>query len=114
MKKIKWYSLKIKVFILVLLAIFISFIFTLLLSYFDAHEEIDELFDAQMSQAAQTLLLFAETNPGIAKNDNKQIAKDALQKLKIEVYHKYQSALYFQIWNDKNQLILVSENAPIH
>lgn len=113
MKKIKWYSLKIKVFILVLLAIFISFIFTLLLSYFDAHEEIDELFDAQMSQAAQTLLLFAETNPGIAKNDNKQIAKDALQKLKIEVYHKYQSALYFQIWNDKNQLILVSENAPI-
>lgn len=114
MKKIKWYSLKIKLFVLVLLAIFISFIFTLLLSYFDAHEEIDELFDAQMSQAAQTLLLFAETNPSFFENNTtKQVEKEALQKLKMEVYHKYQSALYFQIWNAKNQLILVSENAPI-
>lgn len=112
---IKWYSLKIKLFVLILLAVLISFILSLVFSYFDAHDEIDELFDAQMSQAAQTLLMFAENNANISKNNNNNnYDNNVLKKLKVEVYHKYQSALYFQIWNDKNQLILTSENAPLN
>lgn len=117
MKKIKWYSLKLKLLALILLSMFVSFILSLIVSYFDAHQEIDELFDAQMSQAAQTLLVFAENNVDFyTKNNNsnaKKIDNNILKKLKIEVYHKYQSVLYFQIWNDKNQLILISENAPL-
>ncbi len=118
---IKWYSLKTKLFFLVLLAIIISFILTLLLSYFDAHKEIDELFDAQMTQAAQTLLLLTENNIAINKNNaantgNIEIAKidtKTIKKLNSEVCHKYQSILYFQIWDNKQRLIAASENAPL-
>lgn len=69
-------------------------------SFFDAHHEIDEIFDAQLAQAAQTLL-------AIAAHGDDEIAEDT-----AGIAHKYQRKLRFQIRNDDGELMLRSPNAP--
>lgn len=69
-------------------------------SFVDAHHEIDEMFDAQLAQTAQTL-------HAIAVHGDDDVAED-----RTGIAHKYQRKLRFQIWNDDGELILRSPNAP--
>ena len=52
----RWFSLRRRLLGLLLGGIGAVWSLTLLLSYLDAQHEIDELFDAQLAQSAQTLL----------------------------------------------------------
>jgi two-component system sensor histidine kinase QseC len=72
-------------------------------SYMMAVQTADELFDAQLAQAAQTLLSIVE------KGDDQVVYNPP------ESAHRYQQKLMFQVWElvrGEFRLVLRSENAP--
>lgn len=95
-----WFSLRRRLLFLLLGGLSACWVGMLVLSYMDAHHEIDELFDAQLAQAAQTLLALA----GEVENEH----------LEDEDFagHKYQRRLRYQIWTADGRLVLRSLNAP--
>lgn len=95
-----WFSLRRRLFALLIGGVSAAWLVTVVFSYIDAHHEVDELFDAQLAQAAQTLLALAGDEPD---NDIEEIG---------EVAHKYQRRLRFQVWNSHGQLLLRSNNTP--
>ena len=78
----------------------VAWLGTVVFSYLDAHHEVDELFDAQLAQAAQTLLALASHEDG-----------DHIEDLG-DAGHKYQRQLRFQLWSTDGRLLLRSQNAP--
>lgn len=94
-----WFSLRRRLLIPLLGGVTILWLATLGFSFFETHHEIDELFDAQLVQTAQTLL-------AIAANEEGDVAEIG------EVEHKYQQKLSFQIWGADGSLLLQSSNAP--
>ena len=95
-----WFSLRRRLLGLLLGGVAIAWLVTMVFSYIDAHHEVDELFDAQLAQAAQTLL-------GLAGHDE----GDDIAELG-DIAHKYQRRLRFQIWNKDGKLLMRSKNAP--
>lgn len=100
-----WFSLRRRLLGLLLGGVAAAWLVTMVFSYLDAHHEVDELFDAQLAQAGQTLLAIAshEAHEG---SDGGEI--DNLG----EAMHKYQRRLRFQIWHDDGSLLMRSNNAP--
>lgn len=88
-----------------------------ILVYFDAREEVDELFDASLVQTARVLngLLTLE-----AIQENKQNLLHALAKKDADLSdytkaatplgHKYEKKLFFQIWSENQELLLKSSS----
>ncbi|MHB1142977.1 MAG: ATP-binding protein [Sulfuricaulis sp.] len=78
------------------------------MSYFSAHHEIEELFDAQLAQSARVLLgltlheLEEENEPDIA----------GIDIVGVPWGHKYEEKIAFQIWSGE-KLLLRSPNAPV-
>lgn len=99
-----WFSLRRRLLMLLLGGVSACWLVTMVFSYIDAHHEIDELFDAQLAQAAQTLLTIAgrEEDGGV---------HDHIEEISLAA-HKYQRRLRFQIWNSQGSLLLRSGNAP--
>ena len=95
-----WFSLRRRLLGLLLGGVAIAWLATTVFSYFDAHREVDELFDAQLAQVAQTLLALAGEGQGGAVEDLGDVA------------HKYQRRLRYQIWQADGRLLLRSGNAP--
>jgi len=95
-----WFSLRRRLLGLLLGGVAAAWLATMVFSYIDAHHEVDELFDAQLAQAAQTLLALAGHDEG----DDIEDLGDAA--------HKYQRRLRFQIWRGDGQLLMRSKNAP--
>lgn len=95
-----WFSLRRRLLGLLLGGVAVAWLVTLVFSYIDAHHEVDELFDAQLAQAAQTLLALANHNAG-----------DDIEDLG-DLTHKYQRRLRCQIWRADGQLLMRSNNAP--
>ncbi|PKO39525.1 MAG: two-component sensor histidine kinase [Betaproteobacteria bacterium HGW-Betaproteobacteria-6] len=95
-----WFSLRRRLLGLLLGGVAAAWLVTMVFSYIDAHHEVDELFDAQLTQAAQTLLALASHDEG-----------DDIEDLG-EATHKYQRRLRFQIWRDDGTLLMRSKNAP--
>ncbi len=101
----RWFSLRRRLLLLLLGGLSLFWLVTLALSYVDAHHEIDELFDAQLAQSAQTLLALMRDNDAHRyASENAELAASL---------HKYQRKLRFQIWRDDGYLLLRSPNAPI-
>ena len=96
-----WFSLRRRLLGLLLGGVSAAWLATMVFSYIDAHHEVDELFDAQLAQAAQTLLALASHEDG-----------DGIEDLG-EVAHKYQRQLRFQIWRSDGKLLVRSNNAPV-
>ncbi len=96
----RWFSLRKRLLLLLLGGVTAGWLVTMVFSYIDAHHEIDELFDAQLVQAAQTLLSMA------SETDGDDFAEPE------EVGHKYQKRLIFQLWDDTGRLLLRSHRAP--
>ncbi|MDD2884116.1 MAG: ATP-binding protein [Dechloromonas sp.] len=94
-----WFSLRRRLLALLLGGVAAAWLVTMAFSYIDAHHEVDELFDAQLAQAAQTLLALADHGD----DDIDDIG---------EVAHKYQRRLRFQIWQADGTLLLHSKNGP--
>jgi len=99
----RWFSLRRRLLVWLLGGVTGGWLAALAFTYFDAHHEIDELFDAQMVQMAQTLLALA------SEYDN----DDDIARLE-ETGHKYQKKLAFQLWDDEGRLLLRSPQAPLH
>ena len=95
-----WFSLRRRLLGLLLGGVAVAWLVTMVFSYVDAHHEVDELFDAQLAQAAQTLLALADHDAG-----------DDIEELG-DIAHKYQRRLRFQIWNGDGKLLMRSKNAP--
>jgi two-component system sensor histidine kinase QseC len=95
-----WFSLRRRLLGLLLGGVSAAWLATMVFSYIDAHHEVDELFDAQLSQAAQTLLALASHDEG-----------DDVEDLGA-AGHKYQRQLRFQIWRADGKLVIRSNNAP--
>lgn len=95
-----WFSLRRRLLGLLLGGVAAAWLATMVFSYIDAHHEVDELFDAQLAQAAQTLLALASHEEG-----------DDIEDLG-DVAHKYQRRLRFQIWRADGKLLMRSKNAP--
>ena len=95
-----WFSLRRRLLGLLLGGVAAAWLTTMVFSYIDAHHEVDELFDAQLAQAAQTLLALAGHDEG-----------DDIEDLG-DVAHKYQRRLRFQIWRADGKLLMRSNNAP--
>ncbi len=95
-----WFSLRRRLLALLLGGVSVAWLATMAFSYVDAHNEVDELFDAQLAQSAQTLLALASRDEGVAIQDLG------------EVTHKYQRRLKFQVWRQDGRLLQRSANAP--
>lgn len=97
----RWYSLRRRLLGLLLGGVAAGWLAALAFTYFDAHHEIDELFDAQMVQVAQTLLSLASEY-----DDDDDVAR-------LESGgHKYQRKFVFQLWDADGRLLLRSPQAP--
>ena len=94
---------------------------TLLLSYYDAHNEVQELFDAQLAQSAKVLQVLLM--PKLLQGDPQQLqpllrlSEDLPVVLEGEgetgAYgHEYERKLAFQVWDSKKNLLLKSASAP--
>ena len=94
-----WFSLRRRLLWLLLGGVSAAWLVTVVLSYADAHHEVDELFDAQLAQAGQALLALA-SHEG-----------EGIEELGSAA-HKYQRRLRFQIWRSDGRLAMRSENAP--
>jgi two-component system sensor histidine kinase QseC len=98
-----WFSLRRRLLLPILGGVTAVWLAVMVLSYLDAHHEVDELLDAQLAHIAQTLLALAshevhEGDEGIAE------LGDAVDK--------HQHSLRFQIWGVDGNLLLRTRNAP--
>lgn len=100
----RWFSLRRRLLGLLLGGIATVWSLTMACSYLDAHHEIDQLFDAQLAQSAQTLLALATHDDEDERIGDLSAVGDA--------GHEYQRRLRFQIWRQDGRLAMRSENAP--
>lgn len=96
----KPFSLRRRLLALLLGAVGTVWLALALSSYFDAHHEIDEMFDAQLAQSAQLLLAQATHEIDEIDFDREQFG------------HKYQRRFVFQILDRAGQVLLHSAVAP--
>lgn len=97
----RWFSLRRRLLALLLGGITLGWAAALVFSYYDAHHEIDEIFDANLAQVAQLLLALASEY-----DDDDDIARLP------EDVHKYQKKIIFQLWYEDKHLLLRSQRAP--
>ncbi len=134
----RWFSLQRRLLALLLGGVTSAWLIMMAFSYADAHHEIDELFDAQLAQAAQTLLArrhqmektrrhhqaSQEAGDNEAANDNGDHGKnggngndgdegeDDDSRAVPAAIHRYQSKIMFQVWRNNGELLMRSANAP--
>jgi len=96
-----WFSLRRRLLTLLLGGVTVVWLVSMLLSYIDAHHEVDELFDAELAQSAQTLLALA------SRDTDSDVEEDT-----GKAAHKYQRKLRFQLWRADGTLLMRSSNAP--
>jgi len=92
-------SLKRRVLTFALAGMALVWVGTVIVTYFDAREELNEMLDAHLTQAAS--MLIAQTT-----GEFEEIETEHALPL-----HKYSRRVAFQIWEDE-QLLLHSANAP--
>lgn len=125
----RWFSLQRRLLALLLGGVAMAWLIMMAFSYADAHHEIDELFDAQLAQAAQTLLARrhqmekarrhhqANQEAGDSAeaydngNDGDQGEDDDSRAVPAAI-HRYQSKIMFQVWRNNGELLMRSANAP--
>lgn len=95
-----WFSLRRRLLALLLGGVAVAWLVTMVFSFIDVHHEVDELFDAQLAQSAQTLLALAghEEEGDIDELD--------------AIAHRYQRRMQFQIWRADGKLLIRSKKAP--
>jgi two-component system sensor histidine kinase QseC len=103
-------SLRTKLLLLLLAIISVAWLTTAVFIYFDAHHEIDELFDAQLAQSAQVLLAQAGHDLKDAREDEDD---DGIATEIAGAGHKYERKIAFQIRDEHGRLLLRSASAPV-
>ncbi len=95
-----WFSLRRRLLTLLLGGVSVAWMVSMTWSYIDASKEVEDLFDAQLVQATQTLLALTSESED---NDVESLGEET---------RKYQRRLRFQIWRADGTLLLHSQNAP--
>ncbi|GAB1394574.1 ATP-binding protein [Rhodocyclaceae bacterium] len=98
----RWFSLRRRLLVWLLGGVTAGWLVAMMFTYVDAHEEIDELFDAQMVQVAQTLIALASEYDD--DDDVARLESDG---------HKYQKKFIFQLLDAEGRLLLRSPVAPL-
>lgn len=93
-------SLKQRLLVLALTAITLVWLSATVFTYLDAREELDEVLDAHLAQAAALLVIQATHEI------------DELETEHTPLLHKYARSVAFQVWEKGRQLRLHSANAP--
>ena len=108
------YSIRKRLLISLLGMVIIACSITLVKNYYDTRHEIEELFDAQLAQAARVLL-------ELSRHELYEQLGYLQQQKKVDIsthietqVHKYQQEIDYQIWIANNKFLAVrSEKAPI-
>ena len=95
-------SLRLRLLVLLSLVLGLAWLAAAWFTHLESREEINRLFDAQLSQSAQVLL--ATTRHDI--QERVEHGEDGV------AVHEYEQRLMFQIW-DENKLLLRSAAAPV-
>jgi two-component system sensor histidine kinase QseC len=95
-----WFSLRRRLLTLLLGGVTAAWMVSMVWSYVDVSHEVEDLFDAQLVQATQTLLALNSENED---NDVEDLGEET---------RKYQRRLSFQIWRADGELVLHSRNTP--
>ncbi len=108
-------SIRRRLLVAVLSAIFLAWTFMATSGYLDIRFEVEELLDAQLAQSARVLLAFNTTNLGEQSKPEQTTNKENnLPDVPKRLFgHRYESRLAFQIWTNENKLALRSANAPV-
>ncbi len=92
-------------------------------TFYSAHHEIDELFDAQLAQYARLVRhLLVESSSIKPSFDNvievPRIIEDGIERTSAQERHpeghKYESKIAVQVWSQDSKLLLRSANAGTH
>lgn len=73
-----------------------------------ARHEVDELFDAQLAQAAQALISTAQHEIHERDEHGDEEGRD----ISLPTFHEYEQRILFQIWDKNGKLLLRSSGAP--
>ncbi len=73
-----------------------------------ARHEVDELFDAQLAQAAQALISTAQHEFHERDEHGDEEGRD----ISLPTFHEYEQRILFQIWSRNGKLLLRSSGAP--
>ncbi len=108
-------SIRQRLLITLLSVVTVSWGLTALSGYYEAHHEIEELFDAQLAQSARVLLAMSshelEEQRLFGQSGNNVITA---YEAELTAGHEYERKLAFQVWTEGDNLALRSENAPTH
>ncbi len=106
-------SIRQRLLVTLLLIVIVSWGVTALSGYYEAHHEIEELFDAQLAQSARVLLAMSshelEEERLFGQFGNNVISA---YEAEITTGHEYERKLAFQVWTEGSKLALRSDNAP--
>ncbi len=98
-------SIRNRLLVHLLIIVTVSWLVQVFITYYEAHHEIEELFDAELAQSAG---IIAEL---VLKTADPQAIAPGSQLARAQYGHKYERKISFQIWED-DTLILRSQNAP--
>jgi two-component system sensor histidine kinase QseC len=87
---------------------------TLASSYADAHHEIDEIFDAQLAQAARQALEQFRHSAGERDHASDEAGdeREDDDNQQPRIAHQYQQKIALQIWDREGRLLVRSPGAP--
>ncbi|HUW50680.1 MAG TPA: ATP-binding protein [Sulfuricella sp.] len=83
---------------------------TAVFAFFDAHHEIDELFDAQLAQSARVIR--AQSSHALKRDLHESEEIEEIEMNAGEGGHKYEQKIAFQIFSGDGKLLLRSASAP--
>jgi two-component system sensor histidine kinase QseC len=114
----QWFPLRRNLLFSLLAGLALLWLATLATSYVDAHHEIDEIFDAQLAQAArQALEQFRdggdrEGERAADDSGDERDQHDDDEQERPRIAHPYQQKVALQIWDRDGHLLLRSAGAP--
>jgi signal transduction histidine kinase len=114
----RWFSLRRRLLLPLLAGVSLCWLITLAWSYIDTHHEIDELFDAQLAQTAQSVLALGKSQLEELAEEKKEGDQGIFSSPAVDVIghgaHLYQRNIMFQLWQGRapGKLMLRSANAP--
>ena len=91
----------------------------ILISYNSTSHEVNELFDAQLTQVSRVLNSLIELHQSIGDISNPTVIPGWISNETFEEGHKatklgheYERKIAFQVWDENETLIIRSESAP--
>lgn len=83
-------------------------------SYLEAREEVAELFDAELAQNSRIIRAFVENSLERGVRLEGWRPAHAIGRLGTDIFgHKYEKKVAFQLWDQRDRLILRSASSPL-